>query len=266
MNIFEAIGSMSMNYTFTEVMTYGYFGCNFGLSHNWNTSVVLFACAICAICAYLCGSINCGVLLSRLRYGVDIRTKGSGNAGATNMMRVYGKKAAIFTFLGDMLKTAVAIIIGYLLLGYYIGAYLAGFFCVLGHAYPVFFKFKGGKGVVAIATMGLLTEPIVFLIMLALFVIILYGYKMVSLASIMVVLIYPLMLTMILPLENRTPIGAHMIFALLTSFFIVFLHRKNIVRIFNHTESKFNIGKKKQDNKPKVSLHHEENENEESEK
>lgn len=210
-----------------------------------NTGKVFLVIFACVVGAYLLGSLNFGVMISKLKYGVDIRTKGSGNAGATNMMRTYGKKAAALTFLGDMLKTALAVCLGYFLLGYW-GAYLTGLFGVIGHAYPLFFNFKGGKGVVAISTMCLLTEPIVFLIMLLIFIIILYGYKMVSLASIMICLTYP----MVLSLAGRTiPYGPHILLAALTSALVIFLHRSNIKRIYNHTESKVNLGKKKEQKK-----------------
>jgi len=209
-----------------------------------NTGKVVLIIVACSIIAYLFGSLNFSVMISKNKYGADIRTKGSGNAGATNMMRTYGKKAAILTFGGDMLKTAMAVAVGYFLLGYW-GAYLSGLFAVLGHAYPVFFKFKGGKGVVAISTMCLLTEPIVFLIMLLIFIIVLYGYKMVSLASIMIALTYPMVLSM----AGRTPFGIHILLAAANSLFIIFLHRANIGRIYNHTESKVSLGKKKKEEK-----------------
>ncbi len=207
-----------------------------------NTGKVILVIVACTLISYLLGSLNFSVMISKNKYGADIRTKGSGNAGATNMMRTYGKKAATLTFGGDMLKTAMAVAVGYFLLGYW-GAYLSGLFAVLGHAYPIFFKFKGGKGVVAISTMCLLTEPIVFLIMLVIFLIILFGYKMVSLASIMIALTYPMVLSM----AGRTPFGIHILLAAINSLFIIFLHRANIARIYNHTESKISIGKKKKE-------------------
>lgn len=216
---------------------------------------VIFAGVACAIFAYLCGSLNFSVMISKVKYGVDIRTQGSGNAGATNMYRTHGKKAAALTFIGDFLKTAVAIGIGYFILGYN-GAYLAGLFCVIGHAYPVFFKFKGGKGVVAISTMCLLTNPLVFLIMLVIFLIILFGYKMVSLASVMCMIVYPMILSSVGGMVANADglqgnFGPHILIAVVTALFVIFLHRKNIVRIYNHTESKISFGKNKE--KPKKS-------------
>lgn len=229
---------------FKRFLMSGYFSFNDETFYDNTTKVVLVILG-CILGAYLLGSLNFGVMISKLKYGADIRTKGSGNAGATNMMRTYGKKAAALTFIGDMFKTALAVCLGYALLGYW-GAYLTGLFGVVGHAYPVFFKFKGGKGVVAISTMCLLTEPFVFLIMLVIFIIILYGYKMVSLASVMICLTYP----MVLSVAGRTiPYGPHILLAAMTSLLVIFLHRGNIVRIYNHTESKVNLGKKKKEKK-----------------
>ena len=242
MSFLELLKSLNFDLSFAEVMGYGYFGYNFRLEGQVNIPMLIVSAVICAILSYLAGSVNCSVMISSKKYGKDIRNQGSGNAGATNMLRVYGKKAAVLTFLGDVLKSALASIIGRLILGY-VGAYLAGLFCVIGHAYPIFFKFKGGKGVVAISTMCLLTEPLVFLIMLVIFVIILFGYKMVSLASIMVMLTYPLVLSQ--AAMTAEPVGAHFVLALFNAFFVVFLHRKNIIRIYNHEESKISFGKKK---------------------
>ena len=90
--------------------------------------------------AYLIGSLNFGVIISK-RYGKDIRDSGSGNAGATNMTRLFGKKIGILTFVGDALKAMISCLIGILLVGS-LGGFVAGFFCVVGHAFPVYFKFK----------------------------------------------------------------------------------------------------------------------------
>ena len=225
--------------TFMDWLNVGYFGYNFGMPENWNTAYLIIGAIICSILAYLVGSINCGVILSKEKYGADIREKGSKNAGATNMLRIYGKRAAILTFLGDVLKSVVASVIGRLFFGY-LGAFLAGLFCIIGHAYPIFFKFKGGKGVVAISTMCLLTNPVVFLIMLLIFIVILYGFKMVSLASIMIMVIYPFVLFNV----GYMGPGFHVVIGAIGCLFVIFLHRTNIARIFNHEESKISFGKK----------------------
>ena len=233
--------------TFNDWINVGYFGFNHGMENNWNSTMLGLAFLICAVVSYLLGSINCGVIISRDKYGKDIRESGSGNAGATNMLRTYGKKAAILTFSGDVLKTVVAVIVGRLCLGY-LGAFIAGAFCILGHAYPIFFKFKGGKGVVCISTMCLLTNPGVFLIMLGIFLIVLFGFKMVSLASVMIMVIYPFVLYNV---GHMGP-GIHVALGALSAWFIVYLHRENIKRIYKHQESTISFGKKK-DKKEKKS-------------
>ncbi|MBE6674278.1 MAG: glycerol-3-phosphate acyltransferase [Ruminococcaceae bacterium] len=222
--------------TFSEIWSLGYFFEKYPNIHTIGSKPWVVAVLICAVIAYLLGSINCGVLISRM-YGKDIRNVGSGNAGATNMTRTFGKKAGAFTFVGDFAKASVALAACRLMFGLE-GAFVAGIFCIVGHAYPLYFKFKGGKGVVCIAAMGLFTTPLVLVIMLAIFAVILFGFKMVSFASIMTMIIYPYVL---FQLEGY---GPWILYASIAALFVVFLHRKNIVRIFNHTESKISLGKK----------------------
>ena len=226
--------------SFSEIWSLGYFAEKYPNIHEIGSKPWVIALLVCAVIAYLLGSINCSVLISRL-YGKDIRNVGSGNAGATNMTRTFGKKAGAFTFLGDFAKASVALAICRLIFGLE-GAFIAGIFCIVGHAYPLYFKFRGGKGVVCIAAMGLFTTPLVLVIMLAIFAIILFGFKMVSFASIMTMIIYPYVL---FQFEGY---GPWIIYASFAALFVVFLHRKNIVRIFNHTESKISLGKKGNNN------------------
>lgn len=190
-----------------------------------------------AILAYLIGSANFGIIISKAK-GNDIRNYGSGNAGATNISRVFGMKTAILTFICDSLKTAIATLVGIVLVGS-LGGFIAGFFTIVGHAFPAYFKFRGGKGIACLATLVFLTSPICFFVLLAIYLVLLFGFKMVSFASIMTTIIYPFMLSMI------NGYGLQIIVALAISLLVVFLHRENIVRIFNHEEPKINIGKKK---------------------
>ena len=229
--------------TFNEIWKYGYFACKYKESIDGNIVFFISMFLVCALISYLLGSINFGVLISRL-YGKDVREVGSGNAGATNMTRTFGKKAGVLTFLGDFLKAAVALFLCRMIYGLE-GAFISGIFCIIGHAFPLYFKFKGGKGVVCIAAMGLFTTPLLFLLMLAIFVVILFGFKMVSFASVMTMLIYPFVLS-----KFEGP-GPWIIYAMIASFLVIFLHRKNIVRIFNHTETKISLGKKKDLNNEK---------------
>lgn len=184
------------------------------------------------VAAYLLGSINLSIIISTKLYNDDIRLHGSGNAGMTNVMRTYGKKMAIITFAGDFFKAVIASIVGRLLLGY-VGAYIAGFFCFLGHIFPCFYKFKGGKGVVTAAAMILMTDPIVCGILFVLFVLLVLASKYISLGSVVCLLAYPIVL------HRVSGPGIGVIFAFLVGVLCAFAHRGNIKRIMNGTERKF---------------------------
>ena len=106
-----------------------------------NTFALIFSIAVSVIIPYLLGSLNFGIIFSRLLYKEDVRASGSGNAGSTNMLRTYGKKAGLLTFLGDCAKTALAISIG-LLMFLERGMFIAGLFCMIGHTYPVFLALR----------------------------------------------------------------------------------------------------------------------------
>jgi len=198
--------------------------------------------AFAAISAYLIGSLNFAIIISKKQYKDDIRTYGSKNAGATNMMRTYGGKAAALTFLGDALKAVVAALIGYACASY-LGAYLAGLFCVIGHMFPIYYRFRGGKGVVTAAMSILMCNPLVFLFVLLIFIIVAVGTRFVSLASIMAALLYPLILDRIEPWMMGTEGTPYTVFAIIVMVLVVFKHRENIVRLWNHEESKFTFKK-----------------------
>ena len=213
---------------------------------------------ICVI-GYLLGSVNTAILVSKAMYGEDIRTKGSGNAGMTNMMRTYGKTPAAITFAGDLLKTLIAMTVGTLVCGLN-GAYLAGMFAVLGHIAPVYHRFKGGKGVSSTAMFILYADPMAFLVIFILFVLIVWGLKFLSLGSIICAFIYPYIiysfenakLESFIQANPDVPIEAvpyldlrflRILIMLLISFTIIFMHRSNIKRLANGTESKFSFKK-----------------------
>ncbi|MBE6631669.1 MAG: glycerol-3-phosphate 1-O-acyltransferase PlsY [Ruminococcaceae bacterium] len=227
-----------MPYTFSEIWKYGFFGL---LSNNTVGATMLVGAILCALLSYLIGSFNFAILLSKYKYKQDIRDFGSSNAGATNVMRTYGKKAALVTFAGDGAKTLIAILlIGRMSLGLF-GAYISGLFCIIGHAYPVYFKFKGGKGVTVTAFTILSTSPISFLVLIIIFALMLACFKMVSLASITGALIYPLVLSAVYGKDLCVVI------AVIMAALVIYLHRDNIVRISQGTERKisFKTNKKK---------------------
>jgi glycerol-3-phosphate acyltransferase PlsY len=195
--------------------------------------------ALIAVCAYLLGSINSAIIISKGIYKYDVRDYGSGNAGMTNMFRSFGKKAGFLTLGGDVLKALIAVLIGFFVLGS-LGQYIAGFFCMLGHSFPVYFKFKGGKGVLVSAITILLIDPVIFLFVLLIFGLMFAATQIISASSITAAFFYPLLVH---AFGNRG-IGP-LSFALLMAFFVIALHKDNIHRILNKTEKKFTIKKNK---------------------
>jgi len=188
---------------------------------------------VCAIAAYLLGSLNFALLISRIKFKGDIRNSGSGNAGMTNMMRTYGRSAAGFTLLGDAVKAFASCLIGTALNGE-LGMYVAGLFCIIGHVYPLYFGFKGGKGVVTTAALVLCINPIVFLILLIFFVAIVAATKYISLGSILCMTFFPMLLYKI-----ANPGAFGLIVAVLIALFVIILHRGNIKRLCEGKENKF---------------------------
>ncbi len=212
---------------------------------------------IIAILSYLLGSLNFGIIISKSLNKDDVRSHGSGNAGSTNMLRNFGKKYAVMTIIGDMLKVAVAILIAYLVMKYLGHTSLskgsdaqilgvdakmftksfAGLFCVIGHIFPCFFRFKGGKGVATAGGMVFMIDWRIALILLAIFIITVAVTKYVSLGSIIMAVLYPVLIFVFYKSLPLTVISA--VFTII----VVVAHRENIKKLINHTESK--IGSKK---------------------
>lgn len=188
---------------------------------------------IAAIAGYLIGSISVAVLLTRGRFGGDVRKKGSGNAGATNVARVFGMKAGIFTLLGDMLKTAVAGGVGWLAGGEN-GLAIACAACLAGHCWPVYFQFKGGKGVSVGACIAILLDWRLFLALLVVFALVFVLSRRVSLCSIASAAVYPF----IYYFFNRG-MSAGLVVCCIVAVIVIFMHRGNIVRLVKGEEPKF---------------------------
>ncbi len=201
----------------------------------WASLALVF---VYVLIPYLLGSINTAVIVSRKMYNDDVRNHGSGNAGFTNMMRNYGKKAAVITMVGDVGKTMIAVLIGWACLGY-LTAYIAGLACLVGHVFPVFYGFRGGKGVLCLATIVLMLDWRLFLILFAIFAIIAVGTKYISAGSVLCAMLYPLILNRM----NDTGLRMIEFIAMIIMIIIVVKHRENIKRIFKGTESKFEIKK-----------------------
>ncbi len=207
------------------------------------TVLMLVGALITMTVSYLLGSLNFAIILSKKEYNQDIRTFGSKNAGMTNMMRTYGKKAAALTLLGDTLKAVVAALIGYVLLGM-CGAYIAGLFCIIGHMFPVYYGFRGGKGVVTAATSMLMCDPLVFLILITCFVLIVLATKYISLGSIMCMLLYPIVLDRVTKLFTGHT-SPFIIFSILIAALVIVKHHENIKRLLEGKENKFSFKKSK---------------------
>ena len=226
----------------------GFLGKNFFKLYDGtfsNTDFILLTVGIILtiISAYLLGSINFAIIISSRSYKQDIRNFGSKNAGMTNMMRTYGKKAAAFTLLGDALKAIVSCLIGYVIIGQP-GAYIAGLFCILGHVFPIFYRFKGGKGVVTAAATVLMCDPILFPILLAIFVIIVLFTKYISLGSVMCILLYPFLHYSFGKIAmGANYVSPYVMYAFAMTVIIVCKHWANIKRLLNGTESKFSFKK-----------------------
>lgn len=202
---------------------------------------------IMAIVAYAIGSINFSVIFSRKFAGFDVREKGSGNAGTTNMLRSVGKKAAIITLICDILKGVVSILIA-LVVGYFVKevdksilVQLAGFFAVFGHTFPIFFEFRGGKGVATALGVILLTNWQIGLICLVFALCLMILTKMVSLGSIMAAVLFPILTIFIH--DNYLASGNYIILGIALGLLVVFNHRSNLKRILEGNENKLSFKK-----------------------
>lgn len=212
-----------------------------------NLMPTIGATAITALIAYLLGSISFAIIVSKVYAHDDVRKYGSKNAGMTNILRTYGKLPAFFTLLGDFLKGVLAVVIGrwiFSTMGITVfdAGYVAGFFALLGHLYPVYFGFKGGKGVLTSLGIILVVNPLVFFILLIIFLPILFITKIVSLISITGALLYPV-ITLVVDLCLRKPALFDVLFAALFSVIVIYKHKDNIRRLLNGTEKR--IGDKK---------------------
>ena len=209
------------------------------LGESVNGILFLLAVLACMAIAYLIGSINPAIIISRRYFNDDVRDHGSGNAGATNTLRTYGARVAAVIFALDLVKAAVAVLIGSLILTRSIGGAIAGLFVILGHMFPIYYKFKGGKGVACTATIILLLSPASFVILLPVFVGIVVLTRFVSLGSIIAVMLFPLLTSVFYGSEGFITLSAFAIMLL-----VVFMHRENIKRLMEGKESKISFGRK----------------------
>jgi glycerol-3-phosphate acyltransferase PlsY len=200
------------------------------------------------IIAYLIGSIPTAVWVSKYFFEIDIRNYGSGNAGATNVFRILGRRWGTFVMIVDTLKGVVATSL-YILMPYYLSAdhelqrtnfmIGLGWAAVMGHIFPVWANFKGGKGVATLFGMALAIQPVVALATVGVFLLVLYLTRFVSLSSILAGVAFMVLILFIFN-EKET---LYRVFAVIVAVLIMFTHQKNILRLLNGTESKVSIFK-----------------------
>lgn len=227
-----------------------------------NTELVIFIVRMIfiAIVAYLLGSVNTSIIVGKL-YGVDIRKEGSGNAGLTNTLRTLGKRAALVVLVGDILKGVISILLAKVLapvltIGQYsiqgqviditklyteLAMQIAGISVVLGHIFPVFYKFKGGKGVLTSITVILMTEWQIGLACIIVFVVAVALTRYVSLGSVLAAFSCPFFLIALekyISNEVMTDMLSWLIFNCILAVIVIWGHRGNIARLFKNTERK----------------------------
>ena len=219
------------------------------------------ALILTAVISYLLGSCNSAIIVCKLWKKTDIRTVGSKNAGLTNTLRVFGKGPAILTLLGDLAKGVIAVLISrwiFTLLGtglpvtteigteystIFVG-YIAGFFAIIGHIFPLYYGFKGGKGILVSASILLVIDPVTFCIVIPFFALIVVLTRYVSVSSISAAIAYPIITYFVQKYIMDYPyVWLHVILVICTSILLIYMHKENIKRLKAGTENKF--GKKK---------------------
>lgn len=243
----------------------------------FSLSTILFAgtLVITGIVAYLFGSINSSIIVGKF-YKIDIREHGSGNAGLTNTLRTLGKKAAIFVLLGDVLKGVLAILFAKLAVPFVLdlivgnasnmdefiqqrilvasiahySILVAGIMVIIGHIFPVFYNFKGGKGVLTSITVIFMIEWQIGLACLAIFVIVVALTRYVSLGSVLAAFSFPFLIIALDRYIDVLPDFSGIAFACILSIIVIWGHRGNLVRLWNNTERK--LGEKKEDYEKRI--------------
>ena len=211
---------------------------------------------IMGMIAYLIGSVNFSILISKKVAGFDLREKGSGNAGTTNVLRTVGKGAAVVTLILDILKGVVAIYFAFLYskivlwlahinLDNSILVQLAGIFVIIGHTFPIYFGFKGGKGVATALGILLTTNYQIGLICLVFALVLIALTRMVSVGSLAAAVLFPV-LTLFLAQDNFIAPGNYIIYSIIIALIVIFNHRTNIKRLLEGNENKISFKKKEE--------------------
>lgn len=223
---------------------------------------IIAAGVISVIISYLLGSCNSSIIVVRLLKHEDIREKGSKNAGLTNTLRCYGKMPALLTLIGDLGKGIVSVLLSILVFRLLVGSgsfdkqtvgYISGIAAIAGHIFPIYYGFRGGKGILVSSSILIVIDPLTFAIIIPFFAVVLLISKYVSVASISAALFYPVLTFLLHYFAESEPLSTcivHTVLVAVTSALLIYMHRSNIQRLRNGTENKF-FGKKKQEGKNK---------------
>lgn len=196
--------------------------------------------AIIAVCAYLLGSLSFAIIVSKVTLGKDIRNYGSGNAGLTNAYRTMGAKKTLFVLLGDIAKGAAAVSVGWAL-GGPVGKLTAGIFVILGHMFPLYFGFKGGKGVLVAGGTILAIQPVLIPFLAVIFLACLLPTGMVSLGSVTMAALYPVLTILygVFRGYSAADLTVCTIGSVIMAAMVIYMHRSNIQRIREGKEYRF---------------------------
>ena len=203
----------------------------------------VLASILSAAAAYLLGSVSFAIVVSKSLYHQDVRQFGSGNAGMTNILRTYGKKAAALTLAGVLRRGVGAVSLGRLVLAaggvaLFAGGYVGGLFAILGHLYPVYFGFRGGKGILTSIGIIAVINPLVFLGLLIIGLPLIFLTKIVSVGSLVGAVCYPF-LTLLVDFWQGGVSWLDFSFSLVIALLVIWMHRSNIKRLLNGTENRF---------------------------
>jgi glycerol-3-phosphate acyltransferase PlsY len=220
------------------------------------------------VISYLLGSCNSSIIVVKCLKHEDIREHGSKNAGLTNTLRCYGKFPALLTLIGDLAKGIIAVLLSLLVFKLIIGwdcftappewypsvldeqavGYIAGIFAIIGHIFPIYYGFKGGKGILVSCSILIVIDPLTFVIIIPFFALVLFFTRYVSVSSISAAILYPFLTFALHYFAEGEPLSnciLHTILVACTSVLLIYMHRANIKRLREGTENKFSFSKKK---------------------
>ncbi|NLV50735.1 MAG: glycerol-3-phosphate 1-O-acyltransferase PlsY [Clostridiales bacterium] len=203
--------------------------------------MITFCLTLTALLSYIIGGVNGSIIASKYIFHKDIREMGSGNAGLTNFYRIFGTKGVLLVLAIDILKSAIAVIVGHALMRFFgfpmTGEVFAGFFLILGHVFPVWYGFRGGKGVLCCGILVLFIDWRIGLICWIAFILVTVLTKYVSLGSMVGSIVFPI------GIAAYGGWWLQVLLSILCCLLIIVMHRKNIIRLILHKEPKFSFRK-----------------------